>query len=80
MGALAGVVGEAEDVAGGVGEVVVGLPPPVVMEFSVPAGSRMNPVSTPFVVVEARPRAVWWNQVVPSLVRSALVVPAWTRS
>jgi hypothetical protein len=45
------------------------------MEFSVPAGSRMNPVSTPFVVVEARPSAVWWNQVEPSLVRSALLRP-----
>ena len=50
------------------------------MEFSVPAGSRMNPVSMPFVVVDARPRAVWWNHVSPSLVRSALLVPAWTRS
>ncbi len=26
-----------------------------------PDGSRMNPVSTPSVVVEARPSAVWWN-------------------
>ncbi|MFE6196548.1 hypothetical protein [Streptomyces sp. NPDC057838] len=50
------------------------------MEFKVPAGSRMNPVSTPFVVVEARPSAVWWNQVEPNLVRSELSVPAWTRS
>ncbi|WP_157951211.1 hypothetical protein [Streptomyces sp. DH-12] len=45
-----------------------------------PAGSRMNPVSTPFVDVDARPRAVWWNQVEPSSVRSWLLVPAWTRS
>ncbi|MEV3973509.1 hypothetical protein AB0K68_36160 [Streptomyces sp. NPDC050698] len=38
----------------------------------VPAGSRMNPVSTPFVVVEARPSAVWWNHVESSFVRSEL--------
>jgi hypothetical protein len=50
------------------------------MEFNVPAGSRMNPVSTPSVVVDARPSAVWWNHVEPSFVRSELSVPAWTRS
>ncbi|MFI2720719.1 hypothetical protein ACH5AI_31010 [Streptomyces collinus] len=76
---FARVVDEAEDVARGVGEVVVGLPPPVVMEFKVPAGSRMDPVSTPFAVVEARPSAVWWHQVEPSFVRAELSVPAWTR-
>ncbi|KOV23142.1 hypothetical protein ADK58_25195 [Streptomyces sp. XY152] len=48
VGVLARVVDQAEDVAGGVSEVGEGLPP-VVMEFSVPAGSRRNPVSTPFV-------------------------------
>jgi hypothetical protein len=34
----------------------------------------------PFVVVDARPSAVWWNQVEPCLVRSELAVPAWARS
>jgi hypothetical protein len=76
--ALARVVAQAKDVAGGVGEVVVGLPP-VVMEFNVPAGSRMNPVSTPFVVVLAKPSAVWWNHVQPSFVHSDLSVPECTR-
>ncbi|MFE2049589.1 hypothetical protein ACFXAS_13880 [Streptomyces sp. NPDC059459] len=41
-----------------------------------PAGS----LSTPLVVVEAKSRAVWWNQVEQSLVRSVWLVPAWTRS
>jgi hypothetical protein len=50
------------------------------MEFKVPTNSRLNSVSTPLVVVDARPGAAWWNQVEPSLVRSELVVPAWTRS
>ncbi|MFJ4939108.1 hypothetical protein ACIP8U_35305 [Streptomyces pseudovenezuelae] len=46
------------------------------MEFKMPAGSRMNAVSTPFVVVDARPSAVWWNHVEPNLVRSELSVTA----
>ncbi len=37
-----------------------------------PAVSRMNPGSMPFVVVRGQRRAVRWNH--------ALVVPAWTRS
>ncbi|MFD3730306.1 hypothetical protein [Streptomyces sp. NPDC058632] len=45
-----------------------------------PEGSLMNPVSTPFVVVEVRPSAVWGHQVEPSFVRSELSVPVWTRS
>jgi hypothetical protein len=32
------------------------------MEFNVPAGSRMNPSSTPLLVVDADPSAVWWTQ------------------
>lgn len=44
-----------------------------------PPSSRMNPVSTPPVVVDASPSAVWWNHVEPSLVRSELSVPAWAR-
>lgn len=50
------------------------------MEFRVPAGSRMNPVSVLPVVVPDRPSAVEWKHVPASLVRSSFVVPAWTRS
>ena len=64
VGGLAPVVDQAPDVACGVGEVVVGLPP-VVMEFNVPAGSLMNPVSEPSFV---RPE-LW----VPACTRSRFV-------
>ncbi|MGW2386336.1 hypothetical protein [Streptomyces sp. NPDC001658] len=39
-----------------------------------PAGSRMKPVSTPFVVVDASPSAEWWNQVEPGFVRAVAAV------
>lgn len=44
--------------------------PPVVMEFTVPRGSRLNAVSTPPALFAYRPGGPWWKNVSPSSIRS----------